>query len=349
MMLPLLASVALATSIDQVPNPRARGGWVTDQAGILDEGAEARLDARIEALHADLGVEIAVVTVETVEGTPKEFATGLFARWQIGDRETNNGLLVLLVAGARRLEMETGYGLEPVLPDGWLGTMQQQVMVPHFKQGDYAAGLERGLESVDKKLRASPEEVRAGAVASSPSPWPMVGVGAVGVLSLGLIVGFVVRDRRRQRTCDACGIYMPMLDEVADDAHLDAGQQVEERIGAIDWQVHVCPQCSAVRTFARERWFSGYQRCPQCSRKARTSSTTTLQHATQYSGGLVEITEQCAHCSFHRRYTRSTPQLPPPSTTSSSSSSGGFSGGGGSSGGSFGGGSSGGGGAGSSW
>ncbi|MCB9691241.1 MAG: TPM domain-containing protein [Alphaproteobacteria bacterium] len=347
---------AWAIPVGDVPNPRRRDAWITDLADVLPPDVEASLDVRLAAIERDLGAEVAVVTVPSADGeVPKAYATALFNRWGIGKRGANNGLLVLLVMDARRLEMETGYGLEPVLPDSWLGGMQQRLMVPAFKEGRFGDGVVAGVEAVDVRLRASPDAVREGtrSVVDLPTPgggrWPvtagqlaLAGGGTLGLFGLG-----VAARRRwiRQRTCPTCEIFMPMLSEAEEDAHLDSGQQKEEAIGSVEWQVHECPQCHHVRSFARNRWFSGYSACPKCKRRTRSTSTRTLQSATQYSGGLEQIDEQCANCSYSASYTRSTPPLPPPSSDSSSSSSSSY----GSSGGSFGGGSSGGGGAGSSW
>ena len=128
-----------------------------------------------------------------------------------------------------------------------------------------------------------------------------------------------------------------MIPEHEDDEQLTEGQQFEEQIGSIDYQIYVCPQCTFSKTIRLTRWFSGFSDCYACSHRARSSSSSTLRSATYDHGGLVQVHESCSWCNDSRTYTRSTPRL----QRSSSSSSGG--------GGSFGGGSSGGGGAGSSW
>jgi uncharacterized protein len=307
-----------------------------------------------------------VVTVSDIDSTPKDFANRLFAHWGIGKARADNGLLVLLVVDQRRLEMETGYGLEPILPDGWLGNMQAEVMVPAFRSGDFPAGLEAGLVRIDQRLRQRPEEARegthrdpadlpagaqglVGSLRSNPATVPALGGGAL--LGLAGGVGLLVRAaRRRQRTCPKDKVEMRLLDEVEDDAHLDAGQRTEESIGSVDYRVYICRQCQFSRTVAKKRWFSGFSRCPQCRYRALRSVTETLIHATYDYGGQVRVTETCQHCSHSRKYIRHTARLTRPSTSSSSgggfSSRGGFSSSGGSS---FGGGRSGGGGAGSSW
>lgn len=367
-MLTLLAvATALALPVEAVPNPRGAGGWVTDLAGVLPDDAEDRLDARIEALHRDLGVEIAVVTVQDVAPrTPKSFSTALFNHWGIGSAEKNDGLLVLLVLGERRLEMETGVGLEPVLTDRWLSQMQARAMVPSFKAGDYGAGIEAGLAEVEPKLRAEAgaigsvatlEDWRGQEAPSAPPALPRVpahepagrrldrnvalgGAGA-GLLGLFGVGGLVLR--RRRRTCPQCELRMLSLDEVADDAHLDAGQRKEEEVRSVNWEVVICPSCQFSREISHRRWFSGYRRCPSCKHRTCRRASTTLVAATYDHGGQVRVTEDCAHCSHHETWTRSTPARTRPSSSSSSSSSGS------SSSSSFGGGYSRGGGSGSSW
>lgn len=343
---------AAPLSIDEVPNPRARDRWITDHAGVLDEATEARLEELLAGVHRDTTAEVAVVTVQDTLDEPKAFATGLFNHWGIGDAQANNGLLVLLVMERRRLEMETGYGLEGVLTDGWLGSMQAQHMVPHFKAGDFGAGLAAGLEQTAEKLRANEAAVREGATAppaSRISPtsngvgepsWVLLGgaTGSIGVLGLG---GWWY-IRRRERTCPDCNLLMEMIPEHLDDEELTDGEQFEEQIGSVDYQIYVCPQCTFSKTIRVATWFSGYSDCHACGHRARSSTSTTVRSATYDHGGLVRVDENCAYCNDSSSYTRSTPRL----QRSSSSSSGGSSGGGG---GSFGGGSSGGGGAGSSW
>jgi len=144
-------------SVAQVPSPRP-AGWVTDQADVLDAAAEARLDALAEALHRDRGAEVAVVTIDDSPGDPKAFATELFNTWHIGRAGADDGVLVLMVIGKRRLEIETGRGIEAALPAAWLAEMQAVQMVPAFKRKDIGGGLIAGLTAIDARLRGLPGE-----------------------------------------------------------------------------------------------------------------------------------------------------------------------------------------------
>lgn len=282
-----------------------------------------------------------------VEGVPKDFATALFNHWGIGKAEANNGLLVLLVMDQRRLEMETGYGLEPLLPDGWLGTMQSQSMVPLFKQGKFGEGLLAGVAAVAHRLNQDPAAAREGVAvpfAEAPSEgnggFPLWPVGAVGLS--GAAVGGWFWRRKRQRTCPTCTTKMAALDEQADDEHLDAGQRMEEALGSMNHEVLRCGTCGFMRTLSHWKWLTRYGRCGACGYKTQLTHRTVLVPATTRSSGSMRVEEHCRHCLKRRTYTTIIPKVS--SSSSSSRSSGSRSGGG-----SFGGGRSGGGGAGSSW
>jgi uncharacterized protein len=383
-----LLFVLATVSVTEVANPRPHG-WVTDQAAVLDAEAEAQLNTLAEELYRTKRIELAVVTVDDVRETPKQFATALFNHWGIGNAQTNTGVLVLLVMQKRRLEIETGTGIEAALPAAWLADMQARAMVPRFKQRDFAGGLVAGVQAIAAHLAAAPGESTSdaapgeyrnnGAVVdpSRPSAPPAPGshvpaheapppssiapphedessstkyaVGGAGVVGLGGgIAGLVAWRKRRNRTCTKCQPHRRMLplSEVADDKHLDAGQQKEESIGSVDYEVVICPGCQDARTLRHGKWFSGYSRCSSCSYKTLESSSTTIVAATYDHGGQVRVTEDCRHCSYHNTYTRYTSKLTRPSSSSSGSSGrSSFSSGGSS----FGGGSSRGGGAGSSW
>lgn len=344
-----LASTAFAMRVADVVNPRPSGGWVSDHADMLTPAEEEELNRLISAADAEFGAEIAVVTVVDVDAaSPKDFATELFNHWGIGKKDTNNGVLVLMVASQRRLEMETGYGAETVLTDGWLKRMQQEEMVPHFKSGQFGRGISAGVRlSIDRMREYELTGQLVDPVRSKDSgrtPWWLSLLIVGGTVGTGAGAHRLVW--RRRRTCPQCKKMMKLLAESADDVHLTEGQRTEEAIGSVDWQYWYCTDCQTNRLIGVGKFFSGYSRCPSCTHKTLSTQTNTLRAATRHSTGLAEVVSDCAHCSHHTRTTRVLPRLPDPPSSSSSSSS--WSGGGGG-GGSFGGGSSGGGGSGSSW
>lgn len=94
------------------------------------------------------------------EEVPKEFATELFRYWGIGDKATNNGLLILLVKDQRRIEFEVGYGLEGVIPDMISNRIQQKAMIPNLKKGDYDAAVLEGVKMVANTLENRDQKIK---------------------------------------------------------------------------------------------------------------------------------------------------------------------------------------------
>ncbi|MFT5584999.1 MAG: hypothetical protein ACI9VR_002587 [Cognaticolwellia sp.] len=348
----LMVWVALAGQAQDLQNPAATGSFVLDQADVFIPEQEAEITRIAQGLYQDLGVDLNVVVVASVEeGTTKELATEIFDTWRIGDPQRNTGLLILVSLEERRMEMETGYGLESTLSDGWLGAMQQQDMVPSFKEGYYGDGLLKGVEEIDIRLRDQADLVLEGAAAPA---YDLHGEGATSeqssVLPIAggtggavLLVGAGLFVRRRRRTCFEHDkpVLMEKLSEVDDDEHLTEGEIFEEEIGSVQYDIYVCPDCDAVKRFSRSLLFSGFSRCSQCGHRTNSSSSVTLESATYHSSGLREVTETCLHCDFEYSYTQVIPQKVRASSTGG--------GGGGGGGGRSGGGRSGGGGAGSSW
>lgn len=140
-----------ALTVQEVPNPRQNsGGWVSDMANILSPETENRLNQMISQLEATNGTEIAVVTVPNTQpaATPKAFTTELFNYWKIGKIGQDNGVLFLNSVGDRRIEIETGYGVEGALPDARVGRIIETNIIPNFKQSNWDAGTIAGTEAL---------------------------------------------------------------------------------------------------------------------------------------------------------------------------------------------------------
>ena len=114
-------------TIETVPDPKAEGlGYVSNPDGILTNEEFTQLNSIIAELEDTTTAQIAVVILKSIDdAVPKEFATELFQYWGIGNKETDNGLLILFVLDQRRIEFETGYGVEGILPDVTCYRIQQ--------------------------------------------------------------------------------------------------------------------------------------------------------------------------------------------------------------------------------
>ena len=138
------SSPSYALNIEDVANPRQTyGGWVTDMASILSDETENYLNKKINLLESENGAEIAIVTVPETspEPSPKSFATKLFNYWGIGKAEENNGILFLISAQDHRVEIETGFGIESIIPNSKVGEIIERDIMPLFQKQEFDLGV----------------------------------------------------------------------------------------------------------------------------------------------------------------------------------------------------------------
>nr|WP_244944185.1 TPM domain-containing protein [Leptospira meyeri] len=140
------------TLVAKVPNPKTlRNSWVEDSAGVLTDTAS--IDQMINAAEAESGLEIAVVTLPTIGSyVPKDFAVALFNHWKIGKKGKDNGILILHVIDQRRVEIETGYGLEGDLPDVTVKRIIDTYTIPSFKEDNFQKGHSDTVSAIINKL-----------------------------------------------------------------------------------------------------------------------------------------------------------------------------------------------------
>ena len=127
---------------------------------------------------------------------------------------------------------------------------------------------------------------------------------------------------------------MARVGEADDDALLEKGQQAEERIGSVDYDVWKCGGCGHHFTLRHPKWITRYERCPQCHHRTKSSTEKVIDAASTTSSGSARVVEQCAFCTFLREYTKVIPRIEASASSSSgvaSSFGGGGSGGGGAS------------------
>ena len=139
---------------------------VSDFAGLLTPDEKAALEARCKELREKTGAQLAVVTLKSLSGGEiGDFANKLFARWGIGQKGKNNGLLLIVAMDERRSWVEVGYGLEPIVPDVLAVRILDHQLRPRFRQQQYAEGLTAAanalIELVEKGEPADREALAA--------------------------------------------------------------------------------------------------------------------------------------------------------------------------------------------
>ncbi len=131
---------ARAQSVDQVA-AQAKQGYVTDLAGVLSGPAKNQLTALCTEVQQKTQAQIAVVTIKSLNGDSIDgYAPDLFAKIGIGPKSTDRGVLILFSIDDHQYRTEVGYGLEPILPDGKVGSFGREA-VPYLRQGNYDAAL----------------------------------------------------------------------------------------------------------------------------------------------------------------------------------------------------------------
>lgn len=124
-------------------------GFVTDTADMIDPAWEASINNLAREIEENTTVEIAVVTVPSLEGMAKEqYAVELFEKAGIGKKDKDNGLLILVAEAEREYRFEVGYGLEPYVTDSMYVTIGKQIIEPNFREGEYGRGIFESVEVV---------------------------------------------------------------------------------------------------------------------------------------------------------------------------------------------------------
>ena len=143
--------VALAAAALEVP---FLSGRVNDQAGLLDDAYESRLEERLRALEDETGAQVAVLTVESLEGDPiEDFSIRVVETWKLGREGVDDGVLVLISRDDRRMRIEVGYGLEGALTDAQAGRIIDRLMAPRFREGDFPGGVDAAVEAISTAVR----------------------------------------------------------------------------------------------------------------------------------------------------------------------------------------------------
>ncbi|KMM26686.1 membrane protein [Bordetella pseudohinzii] len=151
-----LAGPARAQVAEAVPVP-VLSKRVTDLTGTLDASQQQALETRLAALEERKGAQVVVLIVPTTgPDTIEQFATRVFDQWKLGRKKVDDGILFVVAKNDHNLRFEVGYGLEGAVPDAMAGRIIREQVVPHFKQDDYAGGIEAGADALIKLIDGEP-------------------------------------------------------------------------------------------------------------------------------------------------------------------------------------------------
>jgi len=132
---------------------------VVDEANILDQATRAALAQKLADLEAKTTDQLVVVTLKSLQGTSiEDFGYQLGRHWRIGQKDKNNGVLLIVVPSERRVRIEVGYGLEGTLTDAVSRLIIENGIVPRFRANDFAGGITRGVDDIISVLTGDAEE-----------------------------------------------------------------------------------------------------------------------------------------------------------------------------------------------
>ena len=166
----LTSALASGGSVLAQPAFPSLSGRVVDQARLLSDTREAEITAKLEALEADTSDQLVVVTIDSLQDLEiEDYGYQLGRAWGIGQEGQNNGVLLIVAPNERKVRIEVGYGLEPVLTDALSNQIIQREILPPFRQGGFERGITAGVDAIDAQLRLDPAEAQARAAAAAPT------------------------------------------------------------------------------------------------------------------------------------------------------------------------------------
>lgn len=206
MLAALVSSPALAA-----PDFPELTGRVVDNADLLSPAQEAELTSKLEALESQSQRQFVVATIPDLQGYDiSDYGYQLGREWGIGDAERNDGALLIIAPNERKVRIEVGYGLEPVLTDGLSGLIVQQQILPRFRDGDMAGGIIAGANAVVQQLQLPDEEAQriaqeANQKRESDGGFPVGALIWIVFILIFFILPMLRGGRRRRRFGGAVG------------------------------------------------------------------------------------------------------------------------------------------------
>ena len=343
-----------------------------DLTGSVSPEAIDYIDRVCDEVNAATKREMCVVVVNRIQGNDhNKFATNLFNYWTVGNKGfaffssdwSNNGIVLFFAMQDRKVELILGEGIDSPKQIQVAQKIVDNQIMPNMKANDPNSAMYQGIRACATQLIGISDlqaPVMLPSVAGERSKprgprreqrgpvtwWPwFAGGGLLG--GTGLLLGGRYYQRYRPRDCKNCKTELVLLKEDEDDQFLDPGQQLEENLGSVDYDVWACLDCENVIRHRYGKLFTRYSRCPDCNYTTVHKIESVLVQANYSHGGKVQVRETCKYCDYHRRYTYLTPRKV--KANSSGGSSAGSFGGRSSRGSGFGGGRSAGGGASGSW
>jgi uncharacterized protein len=158
-----LACLCLACGVvaEAQPSFPPLTGRIVDEAGLLNAADRQELLQTLEALEQKSSDQLVIYTAKSLQGYPiEDFGYQLGRFWKIGQQGTNNGVVLIVAPGERKVRIEVGRGLEPQLTDAMSALIIQNAILPAFRRGDFPAGIKAGVRDIRDVLLGDAEAVK---------------------------------------------------------------------------------------------------------------------------------------------------------------------------------------------
>ena len=197
----IVAVCLIATCVygsDNFPRP---AGAVNDFAGVISEGYAQSMESLAREVLVKTGTSVVVVTMKDIGGDdPGDYANRLYEAWGIGKKGEDKGVLIFLAVKERKIRIETGYGVEGILPDGLVGGILDQSVIPWLRKNDYDKGLSSAVVAVSSVIAKDASVSLTGAPQTRRQPTSTEKKGAsVFSLIMLFIVMFLLLGTRQGR------------------------------------------------------------------------------------------------------------------------------------------------------
>lgn len=206
-------------------------GFVVDSANVIPPEQEAALTKRLDDLQKATGNQLVVATIADLQGYPiEDYGYRLLRNWGVGLKDANNGAILLVAPNDRKVRIEVGYGLEPVLTDAFSSVVINQQILPRFKAGDMTGGIVAGTNAVADQLALPDAEARAkvgAAAAEYDKTHRRAPSGSGGGVPIGLIIFGIV----------AAAIVIPMISRRAGGTRYSSGGGGNGTLPIVLWSI----------------------------------------------------------------------------------------------------------------
>ena len=194
------AILALACASQAELSFPALTGRVVDQAGILDAAARSRLEAKLKDLESKTTTQLVVVTLRSLGGYDiADYGYQLGRHWGIGQKGKNNGALLIVAPTDRKVRIEVGYGLEGTLTDAVSRLIIDHAILPRFRAGDFAGGIERGADDIVQVLSGDADDFKRRAAERDSRPRGGEGISLFAIVLIILVIWLFIYLQRAQQ------------------------------------------------------------------------------------------------------------------------------------------------------